>query len=381
MAKEKTYKIFDGEGLYLEVNPKERKSWRMKYRYGKKEKRLTFGSYPTVTLKEARDQRYKAKKLLADNIDPSLHKKMKKAQHIETTENTFQSLALEWHNNWKSDKDTKHALTTWNRLEGDIFPFIGHIPVSEINPQMILKIVRAIEERKAFDVARRAKIVCGQIFRFGVAVGKAERDVTADLKDAMRPYKGEHFPSLDISELPKFLDAVECPSSAIHYQTRLAIKFMMLTFVRTSELIQAEWDEISWDERIWSIPARKMKMKREHLVPLSVQSIEILEELKRLNGHRQYIFTSEAHPRKHMSNGTILGAIKRIGYKGKMSGHGFRALATTTINENLNYPMEVIDRQLAHAQPKLEQAYNRAKFIDKRKIMMQDYADYIESIK
>lgn len=379
--KDKPYKLTDGQGLYLEVMPNGSKYWRFKYRFAGKEKRLAFGVYPEVSLKEARDGRAEARESLRKDIDPSIVKKKRRLQAHLNANNTFESLAKDWHENWKHDKDNKHATTIWNRLEAEVFPFIGRLPVEEITPPMILDVVRKAEARKAFDVARRIKQTCGQIFRYGVATGRAERDPTADIKDALRPYKMEHYAALDAKELPDFLATLEKNEGNLHLQTRLAMKFMMLTFVRTSEMIKATWNEFDLEEGTWIIPAAKMKMKRDHIVPLSKQAIEILNELKVHNGHREWVFPNEARPRQHMCNATITRAIMRMGYKDRMTGHGFRALAMTTIKEKLGYRHDVIDRQLAHARKnKIVAAYDRAEFLDERRVMMQEWADYIDGL-
>lgn len=379
--KEKAYKLTDGQGLFLYVMPSGAKYWRLKYRFAGKEKQLAFGVYPEVSLKEARDKRAAARELLRDDADPSMEKKKKRVLAHINSENTFQSLAKSWHEVWSHDKDPKHAKTTWTRLENEVFPFIGGLPVSDITPPMLLEVVRKAEQRKAFDVARRLKQTCGQIFRYGVATGHAERDPTADLKDALRPYKMEHFQALDIKEVPEFLRTLDKNEADLHIQTRLAVRFMLLTFVRTSELIKATWEEFDLKEGLWLIPAHKMKMKRDHIVPLSSQAMAILSELRLRNGHREWVFANLARPKDHMSNATIIGAIRRMGYKDRMTGHGFRALAMTTIKEKLKYRHEVIDRQLAHAQPnRIVAAYDRAEFLDDRKVMMQEYADYIDAI-
>lgn len=378
-ATDKPLKLYDGRGLFLLVQTSGAKYWRFKYRFGGKEKTLALGVYPQITLKQARDLTNEAKKKLEQNLDPMQEKKIAKFKAVVHSENTFEILAKEWHENWRADKSDKHAQAIMNRLERDVFPLLGSMPVKDITPPMVLQILRNIEKREAYDVARRLKQTCGQIFRFGVATGRADRDVTSDLKEAVRPYKPEHYPTLEIKEIPAFLEKLD-KSASVTQQTRLAMKFLMLTFVRTSELIRAEWAEIDLKDKTWLIPAAKMKMRRDHLVPLSKQAIDILEELKPYSGHLQYVFPSMARPRDHMSNATLTRAIMRLGYKGKMSGHGFRALAMTAIKERLNYRHEVIDRQLAHAQDKITAAYDRALFLQERKVMMQEWADYIDGL-
>ncbi len=378
---DKVYRLSDGQGLYLEVRPAGGRYWRLKYRFADKEKMLAIGVYPEVGLKEAREKRMEARKLLADNHDPMQAKKQKRFLAIENAQNTFESLAREWHENWKADKTEKHAAAILSRFESDVFPMIGQMPVRSITPLMVLEVVRRAESRSALDVARRIKQTCGQILRYGVATGRADRDPTHDIRDAMRPYKMEHFAALDISELPDFLKALEHNDMRLYKQTQLAMRFLMYTFVRTSEMINASWEEIRTEEAVWIIPARRMKMRRDHIVPLSKQALAILAELKDMSGNWKWVFPSMHRPKNPMSNATLVRAIMRMGYKDRMTGHGFRALAMTTIKEKLGYRHEVVDRQLAHAhRSKITAAYDRAQFLPDRKKMMQEYADYIDSL-
>jgi integrase len=245
----------------------------------------------------------------------------------------------------------------------------------------MLHTLQKIEKRGAHEMSRRAMQYCSQIFRYAIVTGRAERNPTADLKGALKPVKHGHFAALDVKDLPEFLQAIESHEVRLFIQTRLAIRLMMLTFVRTGELIKAKWDEFDLDTGEWNIPAERMKMRRPHIVPLSKQAIVVLRELQKLSGNRDYVFASAAKPRQHMSNNTILKALERIGYKGRMTGHGFRALAMSTIKENLGYRHEVVDRQLAHAHAnKVDAAYDRAKFLPERRKMMQEWADYLDDV-
>lgn len=377
----KTLKLADGLGLYLQAKPSGARYWRFKYRFAGKEKLLALGVYPEVSLKEARDKRDQARKLLAENQDPSTVKKERRLQAFTESENTFEKLAREWFERQRAVLTPKHANALVARFERDVFPHIGSLSVRDIKPTYILEVCRKVEGRQAFDVARRIKQTCGQIFRYGISTGRAERDPTLDLRDALRPYKPEHYATLDIKEIPKFLAVLDRNDARLYQDTRLAMKLLMLTFVRTSELINAKWSEIDLDDATWIIPAERMKMRRDHIVPLSAQSVAILRELKACNGHREWVFPNQARPRKPMSNATITRALMRMGYKNRMTGHGFRALAMTTIKEKLGYRHEVIDRQLAHAhKSKIIAAYDRAQFLDDRREMMQRYADYIDLI-
>lgn len=380
-AQEKIYRKFDGHGLYLEVTPSGSRYWRMKYRFGGKEKRLALGVYPEVTLAEAREKRAAARKLLAAGIDPSVAKSERKYLTAMNAANTFEAVAREWHEHNLEKWTMGYAADILHRLEMDIFPEIGKRPIADISPLLMLDTLRKIEKRGAHEMARRAMQYCGQIFRYAIITGKAERNPTTDLKGGLKPVKHGHFAALEAKEIPEFLRALESNEARLFSQTRLAIRLLMLTFVRTGELIKAEWSEFDLDAGEWAIPAERMKMRRPHLVPLSRQAVVVLRELQKHSGNREYVFASVAKPTQHMSNNTILKAIERLGYKGRMTGHGFRALAMSTIKERLGYRHEVVDRQLAHAQQnKVDAAYDRAQFILERRQMMQEWADYLDDV-
>lgn len=378
---DKPIRLADGGGLYLEVMPNGSKFWRQKYRYAGKEKRLTHGAYPMVTLLEARARREEAKRLLLAGRDPASVKRTQKATLAINSLNTFEVIAREWHAHKKHEWSDNYALTILNRLEADIFPAIGDLPIEEISPPILIKMIRAIEARGVFETTRRANQYCSQIFRYAIVTGRAQRDVAADIRGAFKTKKVKHHAAIDAKDLPALMQAIERNDARMYKPTRLAVELMMLTFVRTSELIHMRWEEIDWEESIWVIPAERMKMRKAHIVPLSRQAKAILEELKTYNGSREWVFASHFKPRQPMSNSTILSALYRMGYKGQMTGHGFRALAITMLQEKLNYPFEVADAQLAHAKKHaLGEAYDRAQFLDKRKKMMQHWADYLDSV-
>lgn len=383
-AQEKPYKLADGGGLYLEVMPNGSKCWRMKYRYLGKEKRLAFGVYPVISLADARTARDRAKKLLAQGIDPSGAKKEERREAIRNAENTFKAVALEWHEKQLSRWTPNHALNVTRRFEVDIFPFVGNRPIAEIDPPELLdEVLRRIEKRGALDVTARVKQICGQVFRYGIATGRCQRDPTADLKGALKPNQTQHFACLDIKEMPEFLDKLEKNDARLFHRTRRAIRLLMLTFVRTNELISATWDEFDLDNALWEIPGWRMKMRNPHIVPLSRQAVALLREQKEETGHLNtpWVFPSQVRPKDPMSNNTILFAIGRMGYKKRMTGHGFRALAMSNIKEKLGYRHEVVDRQLAHAhKSKIDRAYDRAQFLDERTMMMQEWADFIDAL-
>lgn len=382
--KEKPYKLADGGGLYLFVQPDGARYWRLKYYYLGKEKLLALGVYPIVTLAEAREKRDQAKKLLANGQDPSGAKKEEKRLAIRKSKNTFEAVAREWHENQKGKWTPRHAENVMRRLEIDIFPYIGSRPIIDIDPPELLdSVLRKIEKRGSLDVASRVKQICGQVFRYGIITGRCKRDPSADLKGALKTGKTQHFPSLDIKEMPEFLDALEKNEARLYARTRRAIRLLMLCFTRTTEMIHATWDEFDLENGIWEVPAERMKMGKPHIVPLSRQAIEVLQEQKEETGHlpTKWVFPSQVRPKEPMSNNTVLFAIGRMGYKGRMTGHGFRALAMSTIKERLGYRHEVVDRQLAHAQrSKVDRAYDRAQFLDERVKMMQEWADYLDAI-
>lgn len=379
--KEKAYKLSDGGGLYLEVMPHGSKLWRLKYRYLGKENRISLGSYPEVSLKEARDKRDSAKKKLTEGVDLAQHKKKEKQLIVLNAAKTFELVAREWHEHSKERWTPTYANDLLHRLEMDIFPEIGRRPIRDITPAEILSVIRKIEDRGASEIARRSMQTCGQIFRYAVGTSRIESDPTRDLRGLLKPFKRSHFASLEINELPNFIGILNRNEARLYAQTIRAIKLLMLTFVRTSELIGATWNEINLEQAIWEIPAERMKMRKPHIVPLSKQVVELLQEQKELTGKWKWVFPNLVRPSDHMSNNTILMALKRMGYGKKMTGHGFRALAMSTIKEKLGYRHEVVDRQLAHApRNKVDRAYDRAQFLDERKVMMQRWADYIDTL-
>lgn len=377
--KDKPYKLTDGDGMFLYVHTNGSRYWRLKYRYLGKEKLLSLGVYPEVSLAEARDKRIEARKLLANNIDPSYSKKEAKRQSLIKAENTFEVIAREWHSNQSENWTSRYSKYVITRLESDIFPAIGSRPVAEIKPPELLDVFRKIEKRGAHEIAHRTMQCTTQVFRYAIITGRVERNPALDLKGALKPVKRRHYAALDVKELPEFVRCLNSNAARLYMHTRLAIHLMMLTFVRTGELINARWSEFDLDNAEWLIPAERMKMRQAHIVPLSSQAIAILQELQKLTGDSKYVFSGPAG--KPMSNNTILKALGRLGYEGKMTGHGFRALAMSAIKERLNYRHEVVDRQLAHApRSKVAAAYDRATFLDERRKMMQVWADYLDAL-
>lgn len=388
--KAKPYKLFDGAGMYLEVMPTGRKHWRMKYRQANgKENKLSFGIYPETTLEEAREERAKARKLLKDDTDPGQAKKEKKRLAKERQAHTFENLAREWHTNKLPTWRESTAQDILRRLEIDIFPQIGAMPVGDIKHQHMIAALRKIESRGAHEIAHRLKAVCARVFSYANQQGIENRNPAADLKDVLKPVQPGHFAAITADELPAFLTALRENDVRMYKPTRIALRLMMLLFLRTSELIETPWSEIDLHAGQWVVPWQRMKRgkltvnpdKTEHHVCLSRQALDLLRELHALTGGSKYLFPNQRDHDKPMSNGAILAALKRMGYQNKMTGHGFRALAMSTIKEHLGYRHEVVDRQLAHAQKdKVASAYDRAKFLAERKKMMQEWADYLDAI-
>lgn len=385
-GQERPYKLTDGGGLYLLITPDGAKYWRLKYRFLKKEKLLALGSYPTVSLLDAREKREEAKKQLLAGKDPSIVKQDRMRNAILASKNTFEVVALEWIEKECDHWTPKYAEDLKNRLKKNVFPFIGTRPIADITPvELLHEVLKRVENRKKYYLANRLRQECGQIFRFGVATSRCDRDITHDLKDALKTKPTKSFAALTADELPPFLKILEKNEMRLFPQTIRGIKLLMLTFTRTSELIKARRDtgELDLEKGIWEVPLERMKKRRAHIVPLSKQAIELfreqLEETSDLN--TPFVFPHSVEPRKCMSNNTILSGIGRMGYKGEMTGHGFRALAMSTIKEKLDYRHEVIDRQLAHVQrSKTDQAYDRAQFLDERTKMMQEWADFIDGL-
>lgn len=379
--KETPYKLSDGEGMYLEIAPNGGKYWRLKYRIHGKEKRLALGIYPEISLADAREKRRDARKLIAAGVDPSEKKQDEKRQAKLNATNTFEAIAREWSEHSKGARSAKHAQGLLRRLEVDMFDEIGHRPITEITARHILEALRKIENRGSHEVARRTRQIVGQVFRYAVVTDRVERNPVPDLQGALKPFRPGHYAALEAEHLPEFLAAMDRNDGRLFMPTRCATRLLLLTFVRTGELIQAEWKEFNLERAEWIIPAERMKMRRPHIVPLSRQAVIVLEEMKRLTGKGEFVFPNQANPKKNMSNATVLRALERMGYKGRMTGHGFRALAMSTIKEKLGYRHEVVDRQLAHApRNKVDAAYDRAQFIDERRKMMQEWADYLENL-
>ncbi len=376
----KPVRMFDGGGLYLEVSPAGGKLWRMKYRFGGKEKLLSFGTYPTLSLRDARERRDEAKKLLANGTDPGAVKKAQKAAAVVASTNSFEAVAREWLEKWRIDKAESHSSKVIARLERNVFPWIGNLPVSGITAPLVLSVLRRIESRGVIDTAHRAKENISQIMRYAVATGRAERDPCPDLREALQPVKHEHMAALtkpeDVAQLLRAIDGFKGT-----YVVRAALALAPLVFVRPAELRGAKWEDIDLEKSEWRYTVSKTKT--EHLVPLARQAVEILRDLQPLTGAGEFVFPGR-DPKRPISNSTINAALTRMGYdtKTEITGHGFRAMAQPLLAEELHFQPYAIERQLAHKVPDtLGAAYNRTKYLKERREMMQAWADYLGKLK
>ncbi len=376
--KDKAYKLTDGGGLYLLVSPRGGKWWRFDYRFQSKRKTLSMGVYPAISLKDARDRRDEAKKQLANGIDPGMVRQSQK--HQQSQPNTFEAVAREWHAKFKSGWSDSHASRLLRLLERDIFPWLGSMPVSDVSSPLLLQTIRRIETR-SLDTAHRAMQNCGQVFRYAIATGRQQNDPTHALKGAIPPIRDNHFASITHPEqIGPLLRAIEGYKG--EFITQSALRLGPLVFVRPGELRHAEWSEINLEIGEWRIPSEKMKMGQPHIVPLARQSTIILTHLQPLTGTGKYLFPSVRSSDRPISENTINAALRRLGYtKDEMTGHGFRSMASTLLNEQ-GWNRDHIERQLAHAERnKIRAAYNYADYLPERRKMMQAWADYLDTLK
>lgn len=377
----KNITLFDGHGLFLLITPKGSRLWRFKYTFGGKQKILSFGRYPEISILDARKRRDAARKLLAHGVDPAIQK---------LTPETFEIIAREWHEKFTHTWTPGHAKTLMSRLERDLFPWIGGRPIAKITAPELLAALRRIENRGALETAHRIRTIAGQVFRYAVATGRAERDCAADLRGALPPAQKKHLAAItDPKEVAPLLRAIEGYQGT--FVVKCALQLAPLLFVRPGELRHAEWSEIDFAEAAWSIPAHKMKKRKSlkvkksesHIVPLSRQAVEILTDLKHFTGTGKFVFPSARSNMRPMSNNAVLAALRGLGYdQDTMSGHGFRAMARTILDEVLNVRPDFIEQQLAHAvKDPNGRAYNRTKHLSERIKMMQTWADYLDGLK
>lgn len=383
---DRNHKLRDGKGLYLLIMKSGGKSWRFDYKLKTLEETYkngtyVYGLYPEIGLSEVRALHAETHKLVSQGIDPNGHKKRQERLKRENRALTFASVTAEWLEKRRGEIKEKTIADIEKRLALDVIPEIGNIPMQELTPAALLAMLKKIEGRGAYEMANRARQYTSKILRYAIAIGKADRDFTLDISDALAIHRMEHQPALEPKDIPEFLATLERNDARLYPQTRLALKMLMLTFVRPIELASAEWDEFDLQDKRWIIPAGKMKMGFDHIVPLATQTLEILRQLRQMNGNWQYVFPKQTSPKDHMSRDTLSKAVRRLGFQERHTAHGFRALARTAIREKLDYESEIIERQLAHApNTSLGRAYDRTHFIDKRTAMMQDWADYLDKI-
>jgi integrase len=381
--KEKAYKLFDGGGLYVEVKPSGSKLWRLKFQYAGKESRTSLGAYPVISLTKARKLRDEAKAELHAGKSPVVAKRMRKAAEKALTEHTFQAVFERWYKSQKSDWSKKYSTKLHAMMEKNVIPWLGKRAIVSIEPPDVLKVVRRIEENGFHETAHRALQRTGQVMKFAVSEGILQRDPTSDIKGALASSTTKHMAAVTD---PEAVAKVIRKFSNLRGTTtvRCALTLAPLVFTRPGELRQAKWADIDLDEAVWSIPAGAMKMREPHIVPLSNQAKAILEEMKPLSGHLEYVFPGARDPNKAMSEAAINAALRRLGVdtKTELTGHGFRAMARTILHEELGYDPDWIEAQLAHKTPgSLGEAYNRTRFIKQRAPMMQAWADYLDGLK
>ena len=376
--KDKPYKLADGGGMYLLINTNGSKYWRMKYRFAGKEKMLSIGVYPDVTLADAREKRSEARKLLAAGGDPGEAKKEEKIAQQMSLQNTFEAIAREWHQSKADRWSLRYRDEIIDTFEKDIFPYIGKRPIAEIKPMELLEALRKMEKRGALEKMRKVRQRCGEVFRYAIVTGRADYNPAPDLASALATPKKVHFPFLTANELPHFLNDLAGYTGSII--TKTATQIIMLTGVRTQELRFARWEDIDFETKLWEIPAEVMKMKRPHIVPLSEQVIMLFKQLEPISKHHPLVFIGRNDPRKPISKESINQVIELLGYKGRLTGHGFRHTMSTILHEQ-GFNSAWIEMQLAHVDKNaIRGTYNHAQYLDGRREMMQWYADYIDSL-
>lgn len=379
-AADKPRKVTDGRGMHLLVQPNGGKYWRLKYRFGGKEKLLALGVYPDVSLAAARKARDQARELLAQGVDPGELRKEEWRAARAATQDSFEAVAREWYHKHAPGWSESHQTRTIGRLEQDAIPWLGKLPIAEISAPELLSVLRRIEERGALYTAHRVRQICGKVFRYAIATGRARYNPAQDLHGALPPIRTRHHASItDPKQVAGLLRALDGYTG--EFVTRCALRLAPLVFVRPTELRRAEWSEFDLEGGEWRIPAGKMKMREPHLVPLSTQALAILRELQPLTGAGRYVFPSVRTSERPISENTINAALRRLGYtKDEMTGHGFRSMASTLLNEQ-GWNRDAIERQLAHAErDESRKSYNYAEYLPERRKMMQHWADYLEGL-
>ena len=373
--KSKAFKLYDTKGLYLLITPSGGKYWRIKYRFADKEKTHAIGVYPDVSLKEVRELHEEVRIKLRKGIDPAAERKKQKLEMRFNHANTFKDVALEWLRKQQGRWTKKHLAATGRRIEQNLFPIIGNCPIAELKPAHVVTVLQKLDDKGVTDLAHRMKYTIGQVLRYAVATQRADRDFTRDLKGVIKPVIKQNHTHLKPSELPEFLKALELYDG--EPQTVIATKLLLHTLVRTGELRGAKWSEFDFDKAEWIIPAERMKMRTTHIIPLSTQVIALLERQKAFSADSNFVFPGRSNLQKCMSENTILGCIKRIGFQERTTGHGFRSVGSTVLYES-GYSEDWVERQLAHInRNKVRGAYDHSKFLTQRREMMNWWSDYI----
>ena len=371
----------DGDSLVLLVDGTGKMNWIYRFRFGGKANSLSLRGYPEVTLKQAREERDLLKAVLLTGQNPSLYRKTAKLSQRQSLDNTFNSVAKQWHDVWKCDKTPEHAKRVWSRLDANIIPDLGAMPISDISVTLLKTVLKKVETRGALSMTKRVLNTCSQVFSYAINEELIELNPAKniDAKIAFKPHVEKHYVRINAKELPELLQRIDAYDGEV--LTRYALQLMTYTFVRTNELIGARWDEVDFEKKVWRIPAERMKMRIAHIVALSSQALALLKELHKITGGREYVFPNANSPKRHMSNNTMLYALYRMGYQSRMTGHGFRGVASTILHEQ-GYNKAHIEVQLAHKdKDKVSSAYNFAEYLEPRAKMLQEWADFLDEIK
>ena len=377
--KDKPYKLRDGDGLFVLIHPNGGKYWRLRYSFARKEKEVALGTYPEVSLSDARDKRLAARKLVAGGLDPGAKKKEEKRLEVFNADNTFKAVAEDWHGRNKSKWTPDHAERLWRRLELYAFADLDSQPIASIKTPNLIALLRKVEKRGTLETAHRLAQTLNVVFRYAVHCGLIDQNPASDLRGVVAPHKATNFPTINAKELPEFFEKLDAVGT--NPQNKIATRLLMLTFLRPGELQKSLWTDIDFESKQWRIPAERMKMRKPHMVPLARQAITLLQQLKEITGHSVYVFPSQQRQKNpYMSENTINQMLKRMGYKDKLVAHGFRALASTTLNEMSHFGKDIIEAQLSHMdEDKIRGTYNRAEYAEQRIKMMQWWADYIDA--
>ena len=389
-SKDKQYKLFDGKGLFIVVHPNGSKYFRWEYTFDEKRKTLALGVYPQTTLKQARYERLEAQKLVIDGFDPvevrrnikSQKKQLLKAKKRED-QFSFENVATEWWKKQSRNQTEKHAQEALRSLKNHVFPQIGFKHIDEISLMEVKTLLLDLEAQGKSETAHRIQQRLRSVFQFAIMQEWTERNPAADLQKLLNPVKKQKMKALPLNEFPIYLQRLDEKNNELHLVTRVALKLVVMLFVRTNELIGARWEEIDFENATWRIPAERMKLRVEHLVPLPKQALSLLQDIKIITGDSEFVFPGDRNPKQPMSNNTLLyGGIYRMGYRSRATIHGFRSLASSILNESGKWNPDAIERQLAHSEKdQVRAAYNRAKYLDERRMMMQWYADHLDKLK